>query len=692
MKLHTSVLEKFIELPSKDPKELRALLDDVGLEVKGIEEKGTDTVFTIETLANRGDHVSANGIARELSARLLCGTLSPASKQLGEQKSQIIVRKNTEFCMRYSLLEMTAPADMRLQDDLAAILDSDHKKHAMVDILQYVQLEYGQPMHVFDKEKVDSEIVIELTNAPEKIEALDGKTYTVPADSIVIKDRKKIIAVAGVIGCANSMVDKTSTRVLIESASFDPIKVRKTARAMGLATDASHNFERGCDVEMVLPALRRVAYLTQDGSSNSAQIVGIKSVDGEPLEKRKIEVRLKTLKEQINLPRIAESEIFSRLKKLGFHIEYDEANKAKTFLVEVPSWRLWDVKNEEDIFEDFARSHGLSNVKQKLPDLDYEQPAANPQDKLLATIEGSLVGAGFYEVITKSLYSADDAAFVEKLSPHFSGKHVQLKNSIESSFSHVRVTNILHTASLVAQNIKMGVSSVKVFELGRVFQKDPLAIANPPLEIEELTIAAAGRWYEGSWRQPESREELFYLVKGTVENLLQSLHRQIDIRAAKNPFFHPGMQGEIYSGKTRLGTIGVLHPEVLRRYDLKSDVVMAVLDGGELLKSVSDTSHGFSAPIDLPMIRRDVTMVTDANFLAGEVIRVVQKENIANLIDIRLVDDFKKPGERDRRVTYRCTFQHSERTLESKEVDDAFATLLTMLAEKLKISPFSGNA
>jgi phenylalanyl-tRNA synthetase beta chain len=687
MKLYRSILEKFIDLPSQDPAVLRRLLDDVGLEVKSIEARGHDTLFTIETLANRGDHLSALGVARELAARLLCHTKLPSFANIGDQKTHVIVRKQTELCLRYALLEITTPPDIKLRDEIAVTLESDGKKHPIVDILNYAALELGQPMHAFDKEKVDGEIIVDELAAAESIDALDGKSYTVPAGSVVIRDRKKILAVAGVIGCANSMVEKQTTRILIESATFDPVRVRKTARAMGLSTDASHTFERGADVEMVLPALRRALYLTQDGTAHSAQLVGHVMIEGAPVEKRVVTVRLAELKHQVNAPRLNESELFSRLKNLGYHISYDAAAKAKTFTVTVPSWRLWDVKNEEDIFEDFARSHGLNEIKQKLPPLDYEKAEKHPQDLFFEHIEPALVGAGFYEVITKSFYSADDAACIEALDKQIIGQHVTLKNSLESSFSHLRTTSILHLAALAAQNIKMGMQSVKVFELARVFRKkqhDSDDQRSPEdtavVELDTLSMLVAGRWFDTQWKQPESVADLFAYTKGVTENLFASLNRSVTLKSSKHPLMHPGMQAHLVVGRTTVGTIGVLHPHLAARYELKVPTVFVEIATADLLKPVEVAPY--REPHDLPVMRRDVTLAIPEHFFAGDIQRTIVHGEFQDLIDVQITDDFKKSDENFRRVTYRMTFQNAVRTLETATVDATMKSVLSHLESK----------
>ena len=690
MKLYRSMLDRLIDLQNYDHKALRSLLDEVGLEVKSVEERQDDVIFTIETLANRGDHLSAQGVARELSAKLLCKTHTVPVSQLDDRKISFIVKNEAPTsCYRYGLMELHISNQFKLPSMISSVLQSDGSKHPIVDVLNYTALEIGQPMHAFDKDKVEGEVVVALTTTAEKIDALDGKQYTVPADSIVIKDRKKIIAVAGVIGCANTMVTSSTTKTLIESASFDPVKVRKTARAMGISTDASHAFERGCDTEAIIPALKRVLYLTQDGSSNAAQCVGytlLQSTDDElPFKSQKVQVRVSELKSQVHSPRLDLNEVFARLKNLGFGVEYQATEKItllKDFTVTVPSWRRWEVTHEQDIIEEFARTHGLMSIKQQLPALDYNLPEYNLQEKLLKSFETVLIGSGFTEVMTRSFYSADDVEFVENIDKNSKDKHVRLKNSIETAFAALKTNNVISITSMLASNFRRGILSAKVFEFCKIFTKSDQS-DQAPNEIETVTLAASGRWYEGEWQKSEELSQIFYLTKGVVTNLLGTLNVRPSFKPGKDPYLHPGIQAYIYEGTKLLGSIGAVHPTILERAELKAPTVVVTLYAAALMKERKAKS--FIEPNDLPSIRRDLTLNIPNNYFASEVISNIFKQSILDLHDVCLVDDFKKSNEDFRRVTYRFTFQSKEKTLEHSYVDEQMKIITQYLNTDLNI-------
>ncbi len=689
MKLHLEILEKIIELPSKDLQETRQLLDDLGLEVKGIEGEGSRTVFTIETLANRGDHIYALGIAREISARLLTPIKHPTlASSLGERRASVPLHIATDKCLRYGLLEMQLPRDMKLRSDVASVLGNpDSSRHPIVHLLNYVLLELGQPMHAFDKAKIEGEIVVSTLEKGEEIRALDGKNYKVPPGSIVIRDAKKIVAVAGVIGCENSMVTPSTTGVLIESALFDPVSVRKTARAMGISTDASYAFERGCDIEAITTGLKRVVYLTAGGAGEGAHAAGFTLIEGRATEKRKIGLSLEKIRTQMNLPRLPEPEVLARLKNLGYvletHPQEKPSEKDRAYSVTVPSWRLFEVHNEEDLVEDFARSHGLNKVKLELPPLDPEVPEANGLEELIKKIEPALHGSGFFEVITKSLYSAEEVGILSSRDASLHDKHVTIKNALEKNNSHLKVTNCISLARLAESNHRQGVLSCKMYELGRLFSLQQGENSKYQYERDVLSLGVSGRWFVNEWRSPENLEELLFHFKGALDGIFSALGVSAAVIRSKDPLLHPGYQGKLKVGRTECGMFGALHPAIQGDLKVKQPFLYAELDVDSLCAVARDRE--FPTPIDLPTIRRDITVKIPEKEFAGKYLKVVSDLNPSHLKDVIVFDNFKKPEESFRRVTYRLTFQSAERTLEHTEIDAAMTGVLQTLKDQHQV-------
>jgi phenylalanyl-tRNA synthetase beta chain len=678
MKLHLSVLEKFIDLPTKVPSELRPILDESGLEVKNIEED-PHPIFTIETLANRGDHACALGVARELSARLLIAIKHPElSPALPEKKASVQVHRETELCMRYGLLELSLPRnDVKggaLRPEIKAVCGENTDRAPIVHVLNYVLLELGQPMHAFDREKVEGAIRIVTSTEEETIKALDGNEYKVPAGSILIKDSKKTIAVAGVIGCENSMVTLETRAALIESAIFDPVTVRKTARAMGISTDASFIFERGADHENVVTGLRRAVVLAST-PGNAADPLGFTLSEGVVPSKRMIVVSLDKARAEMGLPRLPEAEIITRLRNLGFKIVLKEKN----IECEVPSWRLWDVSNPADIIEEIVRVVGLSRVTLKLPALDPHPPKLSEYEQLRAAVEPVLISSGFFEVISKAYYSKSEVETVASLDRKLAATHVEIINAIESGNSHLKVTNIPHLVRICDQNIKRGQSSVKVFELARCFG---IGLGGEtevyPHEKEYLTLAMTGRWSEGEWRKGESQEVLVSMFKGVLGSIAASVGRKLEAtKTHKNHLLHPGIQATIKIGGHNVGSFGLVHPVITAKLGVKADVLFAELEADKLIDLMRERVRNVVSVY--PSVWRDFTVKVPTKEFASKVISTVNETKNSLIADCYLVDDFKREGEEFRRLSFRVVFQSVERTLEGKEIEAGCKEILSHL-------------
>lgn len=680
MKLHLSILEKLIALPSNDPKELRKLLDDLGLEVKAEEEVSAKTVFNIETLANRGDHLSALGVARELSARLLTPISYPKlAPDFSSLRSSLKLSVDSALCSKIALLEVSQSRPLALRPEVLECFGSNtHPDTPIVDLCNYLTLEIGHPTHAFDLDKLEGEIVIEQLKAEEKITALDGKDYTVPAGALIGRDRKKIVIVCGVIGCANSMVTKSTKRFLVEAAVFDPISVRKTARALGLSTDASYAFERGVDREAVITVLRRLVALSSNIGDDGLNVHALSLYEGPKTEKREILLRLEEVRSQFNLARFPEVEIHSRLKALGYSIINVVEKISCT--VQVPAWRLWDVEKEADLIEDIARAISLSQIKQELPELDYAPPPPTKLEQVVYGLEGSLHGLGFREVITKNLYSNDEVSMLEQLEPSVRSSHIAIKNALEKNSSHLKVTNLIQLGRLFESNLKRGVGSFKVYENARLFRNDFLKKGHPyEYELDVLSLALGGRIRVGEFRKSESFEELFYWFKGSLETSLAKLGIIVRFDKSEQALLHPGRQAQLTHKKTVVGFFGQMHPKLASLLDLSEPLLYAELDLFLLSEVLSADGAAVREPSDYPKIVRDLTLRVSSKVFASEVLKIISKSELSDLQQFLIVDDFKRQEEDFRRVSYRLTFQSNQRTLTSTEVEESMKHLMQRL-------------
>lgn len=642
MRVPLSMIQKFIDVPQSG---LRAVFDDLGLEVENMVTENGETMISIETLAHRGDHISALGIAREFSARYL-QPLRPLDivRDWKKQPLSRHVSVQATSCLRYALMQVEGV-----------------QPQVIVPCLNTICVEIGQPMHAFDADKVEGAIRVVMNEKAIDIEALDGKKYEVPPGAVLIQDENKIIAVAGVIGCANTMVTDDTKTVLIESATFDPVTIRKTARSMKISTDASYIFERGSDCENVMTALQRaLAILGRDEAP-------VFYYQGASVVSCTIYLSLKKMRDQLNMPSLSIEEIEKRLSYLGYTV-----GKNAEELLEVipPSWRQWNVKTAESVVEDFARAFGLNNIPYQLPALDYAIPPLHLSEKVLASVEPILVGSGFIEVMTKSYYSGESVSYLQEVNAKAKERHIAIKNSIEKEYSYLKTTNIIHLAKVAEFNTKKNVPLIKLYECARLYDKAPRSDTYQS-EWDVLSLAVASRWYGPLWK--ESEDDVLYLFKGVLESILQTKGR-MSIGTSSVSYLHPLCQACLFLDSTECGFFGRIHPLLKEKLGLSCDVVYAQID----IEKLAQTSSEAHSPVfsDFPSIKRDLTLPIPKTIFASDVIQNMHSLHPQYLQDVSIVDCFQKEDEEFRRITYRLTFQSTERTLLKEEVDAAMDTLL----------------
>lgn len=679
MKLNLVSLRRFIDLPWSSTVEIRRALDLLGLEVKDVEETAKGPVFNIETLANRGDHLSVLGVARELSASVLSSLRVPAMS-FGHRELEISrpVRISSAKCLRYSLWEFDLPEVINPPREIQAEVELDEQTPLMVSLLNFIQQELGQPMHAFDRDKLKGEIFVKELEDESEFLALDLKTYRVPKGALVICDEEKILAVAGVIGGASSMVGCETLRFSIESATFDPVSVRITARAMGISTDASYLFERGADLATVAMGLGRLEQVFKSAGAvvNPLGFAEVQTVDA--LSKsdgvsaasiaralgRKVSVQSSEFSEHLG-ESVAGADVRARLEKLAYEVLTDGAD----YCVLVPSHRHWDVFNADDVVEDFVRSYGMDNVKRQLPELKLRIHTEDKAETFSKRLPGILTARGFTEVMTSSFISTQELKTLLSLDPKLEKRHVGILNAVESKNSHLRLTNVNHLASLAAYNLRHGAKGVKVFERTQLFDRG-LADGKYEHEREVLSLFAYGSWYDNEWRkQDSSRETKLALFKDLLETLVLSSGNDLESAGSSIAWLHPAAQAELtVNGKT-LGYYGLLHPLLEQQYALEESAIYAELDLPLLCEGFRERKY--QEINRFPSVYRDITVGIPLKSRAEEKSLKLKSEGIANLKAVSIVDDFTPAGALQRQLTYRLEFQGAERTLEQAEVDSA---------------------
>ncbi|MDQ6652225.1 MAG: phenylalanine--tRNA ligase subunit beta [Acidobacteriota bacterium] len=669
------------------PRELRERLTMVGLAIDFVDESEEDPILDVEVPSNRPDCLSHIGIAREVSVIERSKVQSPKSKapkterKTGDYASVEI--KDPELCPRYAARVVRgvriAPSPAWLAKRLAAI--GQRSINNVADITNYVLHELGQPLHAFDLGKLsERRIIVRRAKTSEKLNTLDGIERTLDPNMLVIADATGAVALAGIMGGEYSEISETTTDVLIESAYFDPDTVRRTARQLGMDTEASRRFERGADCENVLNAQARCVELICEIAGGVATADAV-DVYPNPLRPRVVEFRPSKV-ESITSLRVDLSDMTRILTGLGFTPDKSTGDNALTFAV--PSWRV-DVSLEEDLIEEVARHVGYDNIVSELPASNMSGEY-QPSEMKRRALRRALKDSGFDEAINFSFIDpAHDNQF--ELIPALFGegeKHnfVTLTNPILEEATRMRPTLFPGLLESVRHNLNHGVRDVRLFEIGRVFANS--GVSEPPIERDALAlVATGGATEEGRAQAP--REIDFYEIKGALETGVNAIKlgpsRFIKARVKH---LREGQAAKIMlADGTVIGNIGRLSESIASSYKFRQPVYLAELDLSVLLDSEQRPIQYKPLP-RYPSVVRDVTVIVDREVSLAELVQAVDSERLADYSKTRLVGTYEGHGipEGKRSVTLRIEYRSDERTLRDEEVEARHRGLIDSLLKQ----------
>ncbi|MBX2803072.1 MAG: phenylalanine--tRNA ligase subunit beta [Myxococcales bacterium] len=578
MRIALDVLRRHIDAP-EDPVQLRRLMDEQGLEVKRVEHDGTGTVFTLELLANRGDHHCYDGVARELDGRLGVGLTAPetAKLQLGEPPWEL--RCETELCLRYTATLMTRKKRKKkgtVGADALRVLEGAqiHSLEAPIDASNVANLELGQPTHAFDADTIVGPVTIRESVAGEQALPLFAESRVeLPEGTLVIADDEKILAIAGVIGCEESKTTEATTRLLLESACFDPVAVRKASRALSIHTDSSARFERGSDPDRVLTGAGRVAHLLETHAGWRREgLTGSVGSFTDPA--RVIEIDVAEVNAFLATD-LTEAQMIERLGRYGF-----ATVSGATTSVRVPTWRLWDVHYPADLYEELAKSVGYDTTPIELPQADLgAQPSAEEERR--DRVEEVLLGYGFHEVFTDGFYGRRARELLGLVEGHPLFEHIETTNAMDRAYSLLK-NNCLHQAmEAVAINERRRTLHGKMFEWTRTFHPAPGADSDradrtrsPCSERQLLWLATFSAEPPTQWSPTARVQTGAWFLKGVVEELAVELGLPLELSECpeEHPLaiaLHPGRRALVTLQGQPVGVLGEVHPAVVRRYKIK---------------------------------------------------------------------------------------------------------------------------
>jgi phenylalanyl-tRNA synthetase beta chain len=681
VKINASILRRFVSLP-EDGRDIRSLLDDIGVEVK--RHDTTTDKFTLELLANRGDHHSYVGLAREISGRTGSQTCRPEFADLTAGESPVPLVLETTLCTRYSATLLTlsgTPSDLDESERAPLNAAEIHSVSAAVDATNLANLEFGQPTHCFDADTIVGAITIRLSRESEKAWPLfSEETITVPTGSIVIADDEKILAIAGVIGCEESKTTEHTTRILLESASFEPIAVRKASRALGIHTDSSARFERGSDPTQVLVGAGRVVHLleahgwTRQGQSG---MVGAWTDEG-----RSIPIRTDAASAFLDHP-LTDEEIIQRLSRYGFTVTGTNGNLEAT----VPPHRVWDVEFTADLYEELAKSVGYNDTATNLPPVDMGALPSH-SDQVKRQVEDVLLGAGFYEVFTNGFHGT---ALREKLGideQHPLWAHVETTNAMDRGYGLVKNNALGQAVEAVAGNIRVGTRPIQMYEWTRTFHPDTSAANTVCTERHVLWAIGEGSVEVDRWSD-KPRTASPWLFKGIVEEIATALNVSLrvgpaDENQALSDCLHPGRQASIQLNGETVGVLGEVHPRICSAFKLKRARPVYMELSRDALLTAAQSSRYSERSAHQPILR-SLAFSLPPRVEAAEVTKIMKSEGPDWLEAVDIVDLFhhEESGVPMRAITFALRYSNNEGDRSAESVNQVSEALIAAILDAL---------
>ncbi len=668
MKFLLEHLRTHTDLPAHSA-EARELLDEVGIEVKSLDTSSLGTVVNCELLANRGDHYCYHGVAREVRGRTGGALRFPPLHKLNVLPADATrVRIESPLCLIYTVTELFRGEGVLPTEVLAPLIAADvHSISAPVDASNLANFDIGQPTHAFDADTIDGPITIRLSRKGEKAWMLfTAEAVEIPEGTLVIADDSKILGIAGVIGCVESGITDKTTRILLESACFDPVAVRISSRQLNQQTDAAARFMRGGDPTSPLLGAARVAYLLE---KHAGYRVGNAYTAGDwkdPI--RKIEVDVVRTNHFINTT-MSHLEMAERLTRYGFTVE-PEVNK---LTVTIPPHRLWDVHFESDLAEELLKSVGYNATPITLPPVDMGALPSHAEN-VAERVNEVLVAEGFYEIFTDSFYGRQQRERLGLAEGDPLWAHVEMQNSIERSYSLMRNNTIAQALDALATNVNNKLANVKMFEWARVYRPDMS-------EQATLWALANGRDRGPFWGDKGRPADAVYL-KGIIEQLRLDL--RVDLRVGASDghplerFFHPGRRAGIHLGDRLIGILGELHPTLVARFDIKRQrPVYFELEADALL--TPPLPRVYTDPPSRQPIVRSVAYALPRGITAAEVRDALASAGPPFLREIRIVDLFELPEARA--VTFEIEYL-SEEALTGETINAATEGMMGAVAAR----------
>ncbi len=655
---------------------LNRLLKDIklGEKLEKVLNINDEIIFHTAPTANRGDEMSVIGIAREISAlfnrKMKLSWMTPQEDKKADFKVEI---KNDEVCKYYSigvLKDITIkPAPEFIQRRVIA--GGMRPINNVVDITNYVMLEYGTPLHAFDYDKLNKYLCVRYAKEGEKITTLDGVERTMTDKTVVISKEDEAVCLAGVFGGNNSEIDENSKNLALEAAYFTPHTNRKSARSIGYRSEASARFERGVDIALVKQGLYQAINLLIKYAN--AKFEGIQETGKDELEPIHITLRNSEIKRILG-SEIEQNKCIEILENLGFKL-LGKNESAQKF--EVPSYRMVDVYREIDLIEEVSRIDGYEKIAPTLPKISEGAEISN-QTRTIKEINELFLGLGFCEIVTTSLVGNSFVA--EYLSEFIEQERVDVINPQSEDATTLRQELMPNLLSVVKNNYDNGNKNFKLYEIGKTFhsKEKPTEDFSGVVETRKISGCIFGHTNNDCWNKKQNPD--FYEIKGVLENMFEKLNlsKRIVFSPLKEnkKFMHPYQTATIeLLGKNpiNLGYVGKIHPVLADKLKFNQDLFVFEINLSAILDNINEKAPTKykKLPNSIPVIR-DIAFKLDDGVSYETVMKTIKKVSNKNIFKgASLFDVYKGEniGENKKSMAFRITLQDETKTLVDSEID-----------------------
>ncbi len=681
MKIGWNWLQDYLDLQGVDSDRLSEALGMLGFPVESVEETGDGRVLELEVTTNRPDCLNHLGIAREVSARFglevrVPDCTEPSGRGVSKPRARVSIEA-PDLCPRYAARVMTdvriEPSPGWLKRRIEAV--GQRPINNVVDITNFVLYELGQPLHGFDLDRLsERRIVVRRAAEGERLTTLDGVDRRLDPSMLVIADASRAVALAGIMGGIETEISVVTRSVLLESAYFEPLSVRRTAKRLGMRTDASYRFERGADPHLARRALNRACRMIQEIAGGSCKGPVIDEFP-RPIPAREIRLRSSRLTQVLGAS-LDPDFVEDVLGRLAFELEPQDDD---SWRVRVPSFRA-DVALEDDLVEEVAREYGYDRLPTTYPAAvavgEFAKSEGNKR-----RVSSSLESCGFYEAMNYAFTNPGrEEIILGRRAPL-----VPIANPLSEDHTHLRSTLLPGLAESIRHNLNFGNRSVRLFETGKVFfqrGEDP----EQAQEVRNLGLAATGSAHGPFW-SGASEPFGFHHLKGTLQLLFGKFGFEVEYRAvARLPYLHPGVSAEIRWEGRRLGVLGKLHPRLHAHYKFSQDVLVAELSlEGLYGRDLEDPTYEVLSRF--PSVEHDFSFLIDKSVSFAKLMNAIRGLGIPELRDIRLIDLYRGSSVPKDKVglTLRLTFADVERTLTLPEVKPLSERVFSFMRRELGV-------